>query len=172
MHLYEYLLRDVMNTEADSDPNGVILLHDCVPFGFGMTTRDLQNLPRRFGSGGPGRLVPKDWQPRAPWTGDVWKLIPILQKWRPDLKLTVLDCAPTGLVCLSNLAPDNRVLRENYDAICAEFDEVDLEGYGSERFFASFEMTRAEDCARDGFPLFQPASIDASKALRPTLHST
>ena len=80
MHLFEYLLRDFMNTEAQSDPKGVIMLHDCVPYSFEMTTRDLENLPK------------------GSWTGDVWKLIPILQAWRPDLMLTVLDCRPTGLV--------------------------------------------------------------------------
>lgn len=155
MHLYEYLLRDVMNTEAASDPDGVILLHDCVPYGFGMLTRDLDNLP---------------WK-RA-WTGDVWKLIPILQKWRPDLTLTVLDCAPTGLVCLSNLSPGNRVLQHNYEAIRAEFDAVDLESYGLERFFGSFEMASGLDCAASGFGLFRPASIDPSLAVKPVLHST
>ena len=28
MHLFEFLLRDFMNTEAASDPKGVIMMHD------------------------------------------------------------------------------------------------------------------------------------------------
>lgn len=154
MHLYEFLLRDFMNTEAQSDPNGVIMMHDCVPFGFGMLTRDLENLPT------------------GAWTGDVWKLIPILQKWRPDLKLTILDCRPTAVVCVSNLAPGNRVLQENYDSIRVEFDTTELESYGLDRFFNSFQMTSADECAAGGFELFKPASIDPTLAPAPYRHST
>ena len=84
MHLYEYLLRDLIATERNSSPDGFIMLHDCCPFDHGMTTRDLDNLPD------------------GPWTGDVWKIIPILQAHRPDLKIDVLDCRTTGLVVLSN----------------------------------------------------------------------
>jgi hypothetical protein len=149
MHLYEYLLRDFMNTEAASHPAGVILMHDCVPFDHGMTTRDLDNIPR------------------GAWTGDVWKLIPILQRWRPDLKLTILDSRPTALVAVTNLSPRNRVLQEAEAEIHAEFGSVDLETWGVERFFQSFTMVSALDCARGGFQLFRPASIDPSLAINP-----
>lgn len=142
MHLFEFLLRDFINTEAAMVPGGVIMLHDCVPFGMEMTTRDLANLP-------PGS-----------WTGDVWKLIPILQRWRPDLKLSVLDCRPTGLVCVSGLDPQNRVLSEAYDQIVAEFTRVDLERFGVDRFFGSFEMLGARAERQAGFPLFRPAVVD------------
>jgi hypothetical protein len=149
MHLYEYLLRDFCNTEAASDPDGVILMHDCVPYGHGMTTRDLDNLPK------------------GAWTGDVWKLIPILQRWRPDLRLTIFDCHPTALVAVSNLSPGNRALQEAEAEIHAAFGSVDLEAYGVERFFQSFTMTSAHDCALAGFQLFRPASADPSIAINP-----
>lgn len=154
MHLYEFLLRDFMQAEAASDPNGVILLHDCVPFGFDMTTRDLDNLPR------------------GAWTGDVWKLIPILQTWRPDLTLTVLDCAPTALVCVTNLSPGNRVLADSHDDIRSAFDGVDLRSYGAERHLQSFDFTSAQGCLDDGLALFQPASVDPATALVLRRHST
>lgn len=149
MHLFEFLLRDFMNTEAAMDPNGVILLHDCVPYGPDMLTRDLDNLPK------------------GAWTGDVWKLIPILQRWRPELRLTVLDCEPTGLVCVSGLRPKSRVLAANYDRIVLEWREVELEAYGVERFFASFEMVAARSERRAGFPLFGPAALSPDQALEP-----
>jgi hypothetical protein len=149
MHLYEYLLRDFMNTEANSHPDGVILLHDCVPFGHGMTTRDLNNIPR------------------GAWTGDVWKLIPILQRWRPDLTLTILDCRPTALVAVSGLKPLNRDLRAAQGEIHAEFATVDLETWGLERFFQSFQMVSGQDCVAGGFQLFRAASIDAGLAINP-----
>lgn len=142
MHLFEFLLRDFINTEAAMAPAGVILLHDCVPYGMGMTTRDIGNLPQ------------------GAWTGDVWKLIPVLQKWRPDLTLTVLDCRPTGLVCVSGLDPENRVLSDSYDRIVAEFSSIDLESFGVDRFFGGFEMVSARAERRAGFPLFRPAMIE------------
>lgn len=151
MHLYEYLLRDFMNTEAASHPDGVILLHDCVPFDHGMTTRDLSNLPS------------------GAWTGDVWKLIPILQRWRPDLKLTILDCNPTALVAVTNLSPGNRHLQAAEAKIHAEFATVDLATWGLERFFQSFRMVSAQECLTGGFELFRPASIDMRLALTPRM---
>lgn len=153
MHLFEYLLRDFMNTEAASDPQGVIMMHDLVPFRLGMTTRDLTAI-------------------RGPWTGDVWKLLPILQRWRPDLALTMLDLRPTGLLCVTNLSPGNRVLHENYDAIVAEFTEPDIETYGVERYFRSFDYTDAKAMMEKGFPLFQPLALDPEAALVPRLMST
>lgn len=142
MHLVEYLLRDFMHTEAAMAPGGVILLHDCVPYGPGMMTRDLSRLPK------------------GSWTGDVWKMIPILRMWRPDLTLTVLDCRSTGLVCVSGLDPDNRVLAGAYDRIVADWVGVELEAYGVERFFASFQMASARAERAAGFPLFRQAAVE------------
>jgi hypothetical protein len=149
MHLFEFLLRDFMNTEAAMDARGVILLHDCVPYGPKMTRRDLDNLPE------------------GAWTGDVWKLIPILQKWRPELTITVLDCQPTGLVCVSGLDPANRVLADNYDRIVADFSDMDIKEFGVERFFASFEYTGARLVARKGFQMFRPVALPEDAALEP-----
>ena len=149
MHLFEFLLRDFMNTEAAMDPKGVIMLHDCVPYGQKMTRRDLDNLPD------------------GAWTGDVWKLIPILQKWRPDLTVTVLDCQPTGLVCISGLDPKSRVLAENYDRIVADFVDTDIKAFGVERFFGLFELTPARQVARKGFQPFRAVSLTEDQALAP-----
>ena len=150
MHLFEFLLRDFMNTERRSRPDGVIAMHDCCPFSHEMTTRDLKNLPKRA------------------WTGDVWKIIPILRQYRPDLTLTVLDCAPTALVLVSGLSPDNAVLEEKYDEIVARYAEVDLSGYGLAAFYDQFEFTDARAFVHQGWPLFQSLKQDEAKALTPT----
>ncbi len=150
MHLFEYLLRDFINTEAQSLADGVIMMHDCVPFDLPMTTRDLNNLPR------------------GSWTGDVWKLVPILQTYRPDLRLTMMDCRPTGILCVSNLAPKSKVLTGNYEKIVHDFEEVTLDQFGIERFGGSFEFTSGLDCSKTGFPMFQAASIDPGLAISPT----
>jgi hypothetical protein len=153
MHLFEFLLRDFMNTEAASDEKGVIMMHDLVPRNLAMTTRDLSAI-------------------RGAWTGDVWKLLPILQRFRPDLTLTMLDLHPTGLLCVTGLAPGNRVLQDNYDDIVAEFTALDIESFGVERYFASFAYTSALRLVEDGFPLFQPVALDPANALSPRRHST
>ncbi len=154
MHLFEFLLRDFIGTEAQSTPDSVIMLHDCVPYDLEMTTRDLSNLPS------------------GAWTGDVWKLIPILQEYRPDLTLTVIDCRPTGLVCVTGLAPGNTVLADNYDMIVKQYQGVTLDAHGIKRFGDSFELTNALECEQAGFPQWKAASIDPSLAIQPQLVST
>lgn len=153
MHLFEYLLRDFIGTEAGSDPNGVIMMHDCVPLNLAMTTRDLTAI-------------------RGAWTGDVWKILPILKTWRPDLKLTMLDLRPTGVLCVSNLSPSNSVLQENYDKIVAEYMDQDIETFGVERYFGMFEYTDSAKVIEDGFQMFQPVALDPSVAFVPKMLST
>lgn len=150
MHLFEYLLRDFMNTEANSVAEGVIAMHDCCPSSNEMTTRDLENLPR------------------GSWAGDVWKLIPILQEYRPNLTITVLDCKPTGLVLVSGLEPKSTVLARNYEKILARYTDLDLAAFGPEKFFGSFRYTDARSFRDDGYPLFDACRLDAAQALNPT----
>jgi hypothetical protein len=150
MHLYEYLLRDFMNTEANSHPDGMIALHDCIPGSLDMAMRDHTKVPRM----------------RKGWAGDVWKLIPILKEYRPDLTVTVFDCAPTGLVVVSGLDPSNRVLQSEYDAIVARY-AVDLQGYGLNRFWDSFELANARTEAGLGFPLWASAAAKAGATHAP-----
>ena len=112
LHQYEFLLRDFMNAEAASHPGALIVMHDCMPLTAEMTSRR-SDATRRDPS-------PFD----KMWTGDVWKIVPILARHRPDLRITLVDSAPTGLVCVSGLDPASRVLRDGYDAILAEWDAV------------------------------------------------
>lgn len=133
MHLFEYLLRDFIAAEANAAPGGVIAMHDCCPFSHEMTTRDLDNLPR------------------GAWTGDVWKVIPIIKEYRPDIEITVLDCAPTGLVMASNLKPGDQTLAENYGKIVARFEPVQLQDFGVEAFNNLFDYTSGADVQAGGF---------------------
>lgn len=149
MHLFEFLLRDVMAAEKASDPQGVIALHDCCPFNHEMTTRDLSAVPKQA------------------WTGDVWKLIPILTKYRPDLRLTVLDAAPTGLVLITNLDPQSRVLDQKYDEIVAAYELLTLETFGLDAFHALFDYTDTRAFARAGYPLFSGVRLPETTALQP-----
>ena len=148
MHLMEFLLRDFINTERNSLPGGVIALHDCCPYDYDMTTRTVEDAPKEA------------------WTGDVWKLIPILQRYRPDLKITVVGCKPTGLVLVSNLAPRSRILSKNYEQIVSEWRDVSLQDYGADTFYDSFDYTPAQDLIDGGFEMFNQVSIsDDSQTL-------
>lgn len=110
MHLVECLLRDFMHTEKFCHKQSLITLHDCVPLDFHMAGRDMNDMKRRDMS------AHRDW-----WTGDVWKLLPILREYRPDLKVDIFNAPPTGLVLVRGLDPSSRVLEEHHDEIVSRF---------------------------------------------------
>jgi hypothetical protein len=103
MHLFEFLLRDFINAEKYCHDKSIILLHDCLPFSPDITSRVQK----------PGA-----------WTGDVWKVLAILKKYRPDLKVIFFDCPPTGLAAVTNFDPKSTVLKDAYDEIVAEYMDV------------------------------------------------
>ncbi len=120
LHHFEALLRDFANTERHCGPDSVVLLHDCLP------QRPICALRR----GGNAALLAQDTRRAVPdggggWTGDVWKLLPILRQHRPDLRLAVFDCPPSSLVAVTRLDPSSTVLRDRYDDIVAEWMEAD-----------------------------------------------
>ncbi|TXN42682.1 class I SAM-dependent methyltransferase, partial [Methylobacterium sp. WL7] len=101
MHTFEYLLRDFFNTERISAANTLVALHDCLPLTAEMALRDKSEA---YASSPDGPY-------REFWTGDVWKVIPILQEYRPDIQIVCVDCPPTGVVFLTNLNPESRTLQ-------------------------------------------------------------
>jgi hypothetical protein len=119
MHLFEYLLRDFMNTERVCHENSVVVLHDCVPLDIHMARRDWGNTQWSALSAHP------NW-----WTGDVWKILLVLRAYRPELEVEIYDAPPTGLVVIRGLDPASTVLSDNYGQIIAEYqdraDEVEL----------------------------------------------
>jgi hypothetical protein len=124
MHRCEYLLRDFLNTERHCRPNSVIALHDCLPLEAPMADRSPNAAaidPLRQGM----------------WTGDVWRTALLLKRRRPDLRMVVLDAAPTGLVLITNLDPQNNMLAESEDQFIGEMmswslEEITLAGYYKE----------------------------------------
>ncbi len=138
MHLFEFLLRDVMNTEAVSRRDSILCLHDCLPLAEPMAERD----PMRAQARSRGTAY-ADW-----WTGDVWKVVPILAKYRPDLTVMLVDCAPTGLVVITGLDPSSRVLKRNYEAIVREFSELPNDAAGIARMYEAHPLVPAEEALR------------------------
>ncbi len=117
MHRFEFLLRDFMNTEQLCSGQSTIILHDCVPISAPASERHW------------------DHKKTSAWTGDVWKLVPILKKYRPDLDIQVLDCPPSGLTVISNLDPLSTVLTKNYDKIVDEFFDQTITSFGKDHLW-------------------------------------
>lgn len=123
MHRSEYLLRDFMNIERLCHKTSIILMHDCLPANARMALRTHEI----------GDVSEGPWQ--HAWTGDVWKVVPLLKKYRPDLKIFYLDCAPTGLVAVSNLDPEDASLRQRYSGLVGELRDLDLETFTLRRLW-------------------------------------
>jgi len=140
MHLFEYLLRDFYNVEPFCSPTSLIAIHDCIPSGVEMAGR-VNDPPKRT------LERHRDW-----WTGDVWKIVPILKRLRPDLSIFPLDAAPTGLVIVTTLDPRSRILRQNEDAICAEWKDVELRDYGLRRFLSECGVVPVERFMSETLP--------------------
>lgn len=140
MHHFEYLLRDFMNTEKYSRRDTVVTLHDCYPVNSEIADRKV-NYDRRV-----------DAATRIWWTGDVWKLLPILRDFRPDLDVAILDCPPTGLVVIQGLDPNSETLTAAYDEIVAKYRDITLENYRIERFQTEFPTA-------DSRRVFQPDAL-------------
>ena len=100
LHLFEAVLRDFMNVEAFAGPGTLVVVHDCLP-------RDAETAARR--------------RTTRFWTGDVWKLVPALREARPDLRVTLVDVAPSGLCLISGLRPGDASLRAAYRGLLERY---------------------------------------------------
>jgi hypothetical protein len=99
MHLAEYALRDFVNVEAHSHWTSAIVFDDILP-------RDRDEAARE--------------RTTRVWAGDVFKIIGILERHRPDLIVLRIGTEPTGLLLVLGLDPASRVLSDRYDQIEAE----------------------------------------------------
>jgi hypothetical protein len=127
-HLFEMVLDDFIHTERLCQAGSQIILHDCLPLNTRMAERVRRSDPDEAEA------------TRAFWTGDAWKMLPILRKYRPDLTITVVDCAPTGLVICSGLNPGSTVLADHEAEIRREFAGLDLAGLGLAALWGLFPL--------------------------------
>jgi hypothetical protein len=104
MHLAEYALRDFINVEAHSHWTSAVVFDDILP-------RDPDEAARE--------------RTTRVWAGDVFKVIGVLEKHRPDLTVLRIGTKPTGLLLVLGLDPESSVLGERYDEIAAEIVTAD-----------------------------------------------
>lgn len=104
MHHFEFALRDFMNLERLCAPGATILIHDCFPHD--RTTAQRERV-MHF------------------WSGDIWRLVVLLKKYRPDLAIHTLAAPPTGLTMVRRLDPGSRFIGDNLERLCAEFLALD-----------------------------------------------
>lgn len=96
MHLIENVLSDFINIERHSNERTVVIFDDVLPYNQAIAARE---------------------QPPGDWTGDVWKIIPILECFRPDLAMWSVDTSPTGALVVTGLdaeSPGARFLSDHY----------------------------------------------------------
>lgn len=125
-HLIEVLLDEFVATERNCRRHSLIVLHDCLPLNSRMAERTYREDPSENAA------------TRSFWTGDVWKVLPILKKHRPDMEIAVLDCPPTGLVVCTCLDPASKVLDAHREGIISELDGQTPDGFGLDQLWSLF----------------------------------
>jgi hypothetical protein len=115
MHLFEFALRDFINIERACEPDSVILIHDCLPIDAVTSARE---------------------RTTSVWTGDVWKLVLVLKRLRPDLHIRTSDVGPSGLAIVTNLDPGSTVLHDRLDELIEEYVGIGYEAIAADKYAA------------------------------------
>ena len=114
MHLFEYALRDFINCEKHSHKDSRIFFHDVLPRSAATVNRE--GADKKYGT------------VTGAWNGDIWKIIPILKTYRPDLVCKVHNVRD-GLLEVTNLDPASRTLEDAYTCIVDEYRDLDYRKY-------------------------------------------
>jgi hypothetical protein len=163
MHLSEFALRDFVNVERHTYWTAAIVFDDILPRDVAEANRD---------------------RATHQWTGDVYKVLEVLEAERPDLIVLRVGTEPTGLGLVLGLDPDSTVLAERLDAITGALVRPDpqpvpeavLERRGAVEpdvvldasFWGVLRDLRARGVGRDeGLPLLR-AAIEQDLAVRPS----
>lgn len=130
MHVFEFALRDFINLEKHCGPASTILIHDGYP-------QDAVSAARE--------------RTTQIWSGDVWKLLLCLKKYRPDLRLSTIDVPPTRLTIVRNLDRSSTLLSANLEKLCAKFVPMQFETISANK---AVQLNRIENDWRDIQELF------------------
>lgn len=102
-HRFESVLDDFIALERYANPGALVLLHDTLPL-----TETTSGGSRHTGF----------------YSGDAWKIVPCLRALRPELRLTTLPTAPTGLTLVTGLDRSSRVLETRRTLIHAAYGRL------------------------------------------------
>ena len=100
LHIFEFVLRDFMNAERLSAPSSVVIFDDVLPRSVAEAARNRHTMV---------------------WTGDTYKILLVLERYRPDLVIIPVNTKPTGTLLVLGLDPTNTVLVDHYDEIVKEY---------------------------------------------------
>ena len=110
LHLFEQAFEDLCNLERYVAPAGVIALHDTIPL---------------------DRVTSARSRTTEFYTGDVWKIIPYLRQYRPELEVVTVTAAPTGLTLIRGLHPEHDPTQ--LLASCAAFATLEFDYFERNR---------------------------------------
>lgn len=104
LHLFEFALRDFMHAERFSSPSGIVVFDDVLP-------RSIDEAARERHTNG--------------WTGDIYGMVEVLARYRPDLVVVPVATQPSGLLIVAALDPANTTLADHFDEILTLFRRPD-----------------------------------------------
>ena len=127
LHLFEQVVRDFINVERHSSPSTVVLLHDCLPLDEATASRERTT----------------DF-----YSGDVWKATLAIHRLRPDLEMTIVPTAPTGLCLVRGLRSDDETLAGEFDELVASYRDLGFDYYLAHRDEMPAQIANDEDAVR------------------------
>ena len=104
LHLFEFAFRDFIHTERYCSARSVIVFDDVLP-------RSVEEAARE--------------RHTKAWTGDVYPMLAVLERYRPGLCVIPVNTQPTGLLLVLGLDPGSTTLPDHYDEIMAEYRHPD-----------------------------------------------
>lgn len=111
LHRFEQAIDDIFNLEVYAQPDSVIAVHDTIPLDEKTSARIRRT---EF------------------HTGDVWKVVPFLKQFRPDLEMVAVRTFPSGLTLIRPTIPSRTKQQPDAEAV-ARFLELPWEYYRQHR---------------------------------------